>query len=141
MIESLYRSFLNRTELSRIGVVFNRCINLHGFCIPANEKTAIASSDPRSLGGRIWSISQPFSSLHSSATASSFDVLSLRALVSAAQQNDDLLAPSHEINSVPRPIVDAQFADSPAHRLHIPRIPIRQPIKSRSASEPVPASP
>jgi hypothetical protein len=56
------------------------------------------------------------------------DVLRLRALVAAAQQNDDGVAAPLKVDPVARTIVDAQFADPLSDWLHVARVSIRQTV-------------
>src|ERR1035441_10628389 len=95
-------------------------------------KIAIGSSDPRSSAGSyVVNLSVIFFAPFRRQALRCFDVLCLRVLVSAAQQDDDGAAPLHEIDSVARAMVDSEFADSLADRLHIPCIPKGQAIKAR----------
>ena len=59
-----------------------------------------------------------------------FDVLRLRAFVAAAQQDDDRVPPLLEVDAVSRAIMDAQFANPMAYRLHIPRMTKGEAVQS-----------
>jgi hypothetical protein len=54
----------------------------------------------------------------------------LRALVAAAQQNDDRVSLLPEIDAIAGTVVDTQLADAFTNRLHIADMPLRQPIQS-----------
>jgi hypothetical protein len=60
------------------------------------------------------------------------DVFRLCALVSAAQQNDDGVAPLLEVNAEAWSIIDAQFADAFSYWHDISGISIGQAIQARS---------
>ena len=51
------------------------------------------------------------------------DIAVLRALVAAAQQDHQHLAPLDEVHPVAGAVVDAQLADTLAHRLHVTELP------------------
>ena len=60
-----------------------------------------------------------------------FYVLSLRALVPAAKQDDDGASPLFEVNAVAWTEVDAKLADALPYRPHVSRMPESQTIKPR----------
>jgi len=56
------------------------------------------------------------------------DVTVLRAFVAATQQHDQYCTASHEIDSVTRAVVDAEFTDALADGANIPRIAERKTL-------------
>jgi len=57
---------------------------------------------------------------------STANVSLLSTLVTAAQQNHQLLATLSEVDSIARTGVNAQLADATANRLHVARVAHRQ---------------
>ena len=64
------------------------------------------------------------------------NVLVLRFLFSAAQQDDDLVSVPDEVNAKAGSMMDAQFADAFANGLHIARIPELQTADTRRDAGP-----
>ena len=60
-----------------------------------------------------------------------FDVIRLYALVAAARQDDDGIAPLLEVDTVAMAIIDLQFANFLSYWLTIPCIPKGWTIKAR----------
>jgi hypothetical protein len=59
------------------------------------------------------------------------DVLRLRALVAAAQKDNHGITLALEIDPVAGAMVDAQFADPVADRLHVARMSIGKAVETR----------
>jgi len=59
------------------------------------------------------------------------NVAVLRTLVAAAEQNDDDIAASDEIDAITRSVIDAHLANAPADRSDVAEVAEREPANSQ----------
>jgi hypothetical protein len=58
------------------------------------------------------------------------DVLLLRSLVTATQQDHQGVTPLHEVDTIARTIIDAQFVDAVSDRFDVPGVAERKPANA-----------
>src|ERR1035441_10085411 len=84
-------------------------------------KIAIPSSEPRSSAGSyVVNFSAICITPFLCQAFCCLNVLCLCALIAAAQQDDDGVAPLLKVDSKARSMIDSQLTDALPHRLHIP---------------------
>lgn len=65
-----------------------------------------------------------------------FDIASLTAFITTTQKDDQLSALLHEVNSIPRTVIDTSFAQSFPNGFDVSQIPIGHTIDSNLNTHP-----